>query len=237
MTCPVREIGVSDDLAIRYADAPDGVRVNMILSLDGCAAFSGVAGPLSNPCDQTLLRTLRGYADVVLVGAGTVRAEQYGPVRLTPAQAAYRRERFGTASAPPVAVVTRTGDLPESLFAEPAQRPLLITTAALARSRPDLHERTDVLIAGEVGVDIGAALQRLRARGLRRILCEGGPTLLDELTAADLVDEICLTVSPTLAADSGAARPGASGLRTPTRLRLAHAVSLDDYLYLRYRRP
>lgn len=235
MTCPVREVSAPEDLVGRYSDAPDGIRVNMILSLDGCAAFDGVAGPLSNRCDQNLLLALRGYADVVLVGAGTVRAEGYGPVSLTAAQRADRRERLGVEDPPPIAVVTRTGEIPASLFGEPTPRPILITTAELARNRPDLLDRADMLIAGETAVDVSAAVELLRARGLRRILCEGGPTLLDQLTAAEVVDEICLTISPTLAADAGPQRTGAR-LRVPARLKLAHAVSVGDYLYLRYRR-
>lgn len=225
------------ELPERYRDAPDGVRVNMILSLDGAAAFHGLVGPLSDPCDQNLLMGLRAFADVVLVGAGTARAERYGPVRLTPAQLADRRDRYGITDIPPVAVVTRSGNVPASLFAERRQRPLLVTTTEVARTRPDLRERADLLLAGETEVDIDAAVQRLQMRGFRRVLCEGGPTLLDELIAADLVDEMCLTLSPTLVAGTPAVRPGVAALRTPTRLALDHAYVLGDYAYLRYRRP
>lgn len=221
-------------LASLYRDPPDGVRVNMIASLDGAAFFDGVAGPLSNPTDQNLLLTLRGYADVILVGAGTVRAEGYGPVRLTAGQVADRRQRWGIESPPRIAVVTHTGDVPASLFADPTQRPILVTTARLARSKPDLERRADFLIAGDTAVDVESAVHSLRAEGLRRILCEGGPTLLDELVADDLVDEMCLTVSPTLAATPVGTRPGAPALAAPTRMTLGHAVAVDDYVYLRY---
>lgn len=223
------------ELAQHYIDAPDGVRVNMIVSLDGAATFAGLAGPLSNPADHNLLLALRGYADVVLVGAGTVRAERYGPVRLTAEQRAERRERWGITDIPPVAVVTRSGQLPASLFAEPSQRPLLVTTAELARTRADLRQRADLLLAGETEVDLAAAIERLRARGFQRILCEGGPTLLDELIAADLVDEMCLTVSPTLAAERVGARHGAP-MESPRRLTLRHSLTDGDYVYLRYGR-
>lgn len=223
------------DLPRQYSDAPDGVRVNMILSVDGAAAFHGLAGPLSNPCDQNLLRALRGYADVVLVGAGTARAERYGPVRFTDEQIAERREHWGILDIPPIAVVTRTGDVPASLFAAGGQRPLLVTTTQVARTRADLRERADFLLAGDTEVDVPAALERLQARGFRRVLCEGGPTLLDELIAADLVDEMCLTISPTLCAAEPVARPGVP-LTAPARLSLQHAVVIDDYVFLRYRR-
>lgn len=223
-----------DELAALYRDAPDGVRANMIMSLDGAAAFAGRAGPLSDANDQGLLLALRGFADVVLVGAGTVRAEGYGPVRLTTAQSAERRERWGIDTVPPIAVVTHTGRVPASLFATSVQRPILVTTAHLAHTHPELCERADLLIAGDTAVDLASAVTALRDRGMRRILCEGGPTLLDELVANNLVDEMCLTISPTLAASAAIERPGAQALNAPTRLRLGHVVTVDDYVYLRY---
>lgn len=223
-----------EELVALYRDPPDGVRANMIMSLDGAAAFDGVAGPLSDANDQSLLLALRSYADVVLVGAGTVRAEGYGPVRLTAAQVAERRDRWGTDVIPPVAVVTHTGRVPASLFAEPSQRPILITTALAARERPQLAEHADLLIAGDSAVNLESALRTLQARGMRRILCEGGPTLLDELVAGDLVDEMCLTISPTLAATATTTRPGAPTPDVPARMTLGHAVTLANYVYLRY---
>lgn len=217
-----------DELLTHYAAAPDGVRANMIFSADGAAAFAGRAGPLSNPVDQALVRELRTFADVVLVGAGTARAEGYGPVRL--------RAMPVDRPIPPIAVVSRTGRLPESLFADPAQRPILVTSAHAA-SEHDLvaDARRDVLIAGEATVDVSAALAELRARGLRRVLCEGGPTLLDELTAADLVEEICVTVAPRLAGVQEVGR-GGGALADPIPMRLDHVLGHEDYLYLKYSR-
>ncbi|WP_445167968.1 pyrimidine reductase family protein [Mycolicibacterium sp. Dal123E01] len=226
-----------EELMTLYRDPPDGVRVNMIMSLDGAAAFAGRAGPLSDTTDYHLLLALRGYADVVLVGAGTVRAEGYGPVKLTADQCVERWERWGLESPPPIAVVTHTGHVPASLFANPKQRPILVTTARLERAHPELHEHADLLIAGDTAVDIASAISVLQAGGMRRILCEGGPTLLDELVSNDLVDEMCLTISPTLAATAAIDRPGAHALTTPTRLTLGHVVTVDDYVYLRYVRP
>ena len=92
------------------------------------------------------------------------------------------------------------------------------------------------MIAGDSAVNLESALRTLQAKGMRRILCEGGPTLLDELVANDLVDEMCLTISPTLAATATTARPGAPALTVPRRLTLGHSVVLEDYVYLRYAR-
>ena len=235
MRC-AEDVVAPSDLWQHYDDPPDGIRVNMIMSVDGATAFGGLAGPLSGPCDQDLLLALRGYADAVLVGAETARAERYRPVRLTEHQRAERGRRWGITDIPPIAVVTRSGSLPVSLFTKPAQPPLVITTAETARPHRDLLRRADLLIAGTTEVDFETALRGLRARGFRRILCEGGPTLFDELISEDLVDEMCLTVSPTLAGTKPSGRPGAPALQAPARLPLSHAIPIDDYIYLRYRR-
>jgi riboflavin biosynthesis pyrimidine reductase len=222
-----------DELASCYAEAPDGVRVNMIFSADGAAAFGGRAGPLSCPTDQQLLGILRGFADVVLVGAGTVRAENYGPVRLTGAQRAE-----GRTTPPPIAVISRTGDLPDSLFGAPDQPPILLTCAQGA-ARPDVapHRWEQVLVAGEEAVDVTRAVALLRGRGMHRILCEGGPTLLDELVDADLVAESCVTVAPKLASSQPVGhRVQRSLLPAPRAMRLEHALVHDDYLFLKYHR-
>lgn len=222
------------ELAPFYADPPDGVRANMIFSADGAAAFGGRAGPLSCRTDQRLLRILRGLADVVLVGAGTARAENYGPVRLTDAARA-RRLHEGRAAPPPIAVVSRSGELPARLFSDPEQPPILVTCARTA-ARPDLDAQ-HVLVAGEETVDVARAVAMLREAGMHRILCEGGPTLLDELVEADALTELCVTLAPRLAASQPLGyRVHPARLTAPVGLHLAHALVCDDYLFLRYRR-
>lgn len=230
----VADIG---ELASFYAEPPQGVRVNVIFSADGAATFGGRAGPLSCAIDQQLLEILRGFADVVLVGAGTARAEKYGPVRLTETQQA-QRHRAGRTQPPPIAVISRTRDLPATLVNNPNQPPLLVTCT----QSPAAHDvggdlRCGVLVAGEGSVDVVHAIALLRAHGLTRVLCEGGPTLLDELVDADAVDEICVTMAPKLAASQpfGQRRPP-SRLPVPATLQLAHALTHDDYVFLRYRR-
>jgi riboflavin biosynthesis pyrimidine reductase len=225
------------ELAPFYEDAPDGVRANMIFSADGAVAFRGRAGPLSNSTDQELLRLLRGFADVVLVGAGTARAENYGPVRLTPAQRA-RRHREGRATPPPIAVISRTGELPARLFGDPDQPPILVTCARSPARRDvgDDHRRR-VLVAGDESVDVPGAVAALREAGMHRVLCEGGPTLLDALVEADAVAEICVTLAPKLAASQPVGhRPHPSHLPAPHVMRLEHALVHDDYVFMKYRR-
>ncbi|OBK50609.1 pyrimidine reductase family protein [Mycobacterium sp. 1081908.1] len=228
MTPRVGAVGDIAELASYYADPPRGVRANMIFSADGAAAFTGRAGPLSCPTDQRLLRILRGFADVVLVGAGTARAENYGPVRLADAR---------RAAPPPIAVITRTGELPARLFSDPDQPPILVTCARSA-ARHDLgtDPRRRIVVAGEDSVDLTRAVALLRAQGMDRILCEGGPTLLDELVEADAVAEICVTLAPKLAGSQPVGTRRAARLPVPVEMRLEHALACDDYVYLKYRR-
>ncbi|BCZ24629.1 pyrimidine reductase family protein [Mycobacterium senriense] len=222
------------ELAPFYADPPDGVRANMIFSADGAAAFRGRAGPLSCPTDQRLLNILRGLADVVLVGAGTARAENYGPVRLSDAARA-RRHHEGRAEPPPIAVVSRSGELPPRLFSNPDQQPILVTCARTAAQQDPDDDRQHVMVAGEDSVDVSRAVAMLREQGMHRILCEGGPTLLDELVEADAVTEICVTLAPKLAASQPVGqRTHPAGLPAPVTMRLEHALVCDGYLYLKY---
>ncbi|MEB4211540.1 pyrimidine reductase family protein [Mycobacterium sp. 94-17] len=219
-----------------YANPPDGVRANMIFSADGAAAFGGRAGPLSCATDQRLLKILRGLADVVLVGAGTARAENYGPVTLGDAARA-RRCHEGRPEPPPVAVVSRSGDLPARLLRDPDRPPILVTCESTA-ARCDLDaDLQHILVAGEDSVDVSRALGILREQGMGRILCEGGPTLLDELVEADAVDEICVTIAPKLAAGQPVGhRRHPARLRAPVSMNLDHALVCEGYLYLKYSR-
>jgi riboflavin biosynthesis pyrimidine reductase len=213
------------------------VRVNMIFSADGAAAFGGRAGPLSSQIDQQLLRILRGFADVVLVGAATARAENYGPVQLSETQQA-QRHRQGKNTPPPIAVISRTCELPSRLVSDPSQPALLVTCAdSAARHDGTSDQRCGVLVAGEDSVDVALAVALLRTHGLTRVLCEGGPTLLDELVDADIVVEVCVTLAPKLAASQPVGRRRQpSRLALPAALRLQHALVYDDYLFLKYRR-
>lgn len=237
--------GVPDPLAL-YGAAdrvrPDGgcwVLGNMVGGLDGCAAVGGTVSSLSAPADRALFTALRSLADVVMVGARTVRQEGYGAVRL-PAALAAARERAGRPAVPPLAVVSRSLDLDWSgrAFgaAPPGSRTLVITCAAadpgrLARAR----QATDVIIAGEERVEPDAALAGLAGLGHRVVLCEGGPTWLGQLAAAGRLDELCLTIEPLIGGDPlplSVTPPGA-GL---ARYELRQALADGSTLFLRYER-
>jgi riboflavin biosynthesis pyrimidine reductase len=204
-----------------YGDPPTasgrpGVRLNMIASVDGATTIAGTSGGLGGAGDRLVFRALRSVTDVVLVGAGTVRADRYGPPAL-PAEVREARTARGQAPLPTIAIVSRTSRLEwgRPLFSEPTTRPIVITVQdAAAADRARAAEVADVIVAGETTVDLAAALHELGARGALTVLAEGGPSLNRDLSAAGLLDELCLTLSPLLLGGSSRhilAGPAASG--------------------------
>ena len=158
----------------------------------------------------------------MLVGAGTARAENYGPVRLTEAQQAARHLQ-GRTTPPPIAVMSRTGDLPSRLFS-PEQTPILVTSAQAAAQRNLTGDRRwKVLVAGDESVDVTRAVALLREQGMHRVLCEGGPTLLDELVDADAVTENCVHSGPQTRREPTRWPPGGAVAAAPSDLDAARA--------------
>lgn len=221
----------------RYGDFARGLRTNMVMGIDGSVSFGGRVGPLSSSTDRALFHALRAMSEVVLVGAATARAENYGPPILSGDLAALRRRHGFDATQPRLAIVTLSCALPERALQVPSdQRPIVITSAAADASR--VADRAEIIAVGDDAIDLAAAIGCLQERGLRRINCEGGPSLLDQLGEADLVDEYCVTMTPQITAeghpvDQHHART-LSPLDAPRRFRLRHAVTRDDDLFLRY---
>jgi riboflavin biosynthesis pyrimidine reductase len=213
------------------------LRANMVMSADGAATLDDRSAGLSSAADRHLFALLRGLADVILAGAGTARAEGYKPVRPREVWGGLRADRSPT---PPIAIVSRALDLdpgvPLFTAAPPDARTIVITCAASPATRREaLAPHADVIVAGHTVVDLSAAVTALHERGLGRVLCEGGPHLLAELTAAGLLDELDLTVSPLLAGP-GAIRITAGTRFTPDHLRLAHVLHEEGTLFCRYTR-
>lgn len=225
------------DLAEAYAypDTAPWLRGNMVASADGAATFAGRAGGLGNEADRRLLSLLRGLADVVVVGAATVRVEGYGPVR---PRDWWGDIRTGRAAAPPLAIVSRSLelDLDAPVFTEAVSRTIIITCAAAGEDRRrGCEKHADVIVSGEEAVDVAAALDALADRGLTRQLTEGGPRLLAQFVAAERLDELCLTVSPQITAGDAARIINGPG-HASARLRLGHVLEEEDFLFLRYTR-
>jgi riboflavin biosynthesis pyrimidine reductase len=227
------------DLDEAYALPPPGrlhVRANFVSSVDGAAEVAGRSGGLSSDPDHRLFSVLRGLCDVVLVGAGTVRRERYGPAR-PGAERRARREEQGLAPAPPVAVITSGVDLDleSSFFTEAATRPVVITTdSAPAPVRNRVAQVADLVVCGATDVDMGAALEALASRGLTRVLCEGGPHLLGQLVAGGHLDELCLSLSPVIAGPERLRIIGGRAWDHPASLELAHVLAAEGTLFLRY---
>jgi riboflavin biosynthesis pyrimidine reductase len=231
-----------DALAGRYVPpATPWLRVNFVTSVDGAAAVGGRSGDLSGPADRRVFAILRMRCDALLVGAGTLRDERYRSLRMNERQRRWR-SRHHLPDHPVMAVVSRSLDIDPTapVFADAPRRPIVITPTSSATSSPAtrrtaLATTTDVLTVGEETVELASALALLHKRGLRHILCEGGPHLFGELTAADLVDEVCLTVSPLLAGP-GAGRITAGPASPLRRMSLHQVLTGDGMLFLRYHR-
>lgn len=221
-----------------WPDAGRWVRAMMVTTLDGAAAGpDGLSGSISSSVDKQVFDAVRRLADVVLVGAGTIRAEGYGPMRTKPADEP-RRVEAGQAIAPRLAIVSQSLklDWQDRLFTESTIRPLVITGADADRGRvEEAGEHCDVVFTDASDVDAATILDVLEQHGLRRIVCEGGPTLLESLVAADLLDEADITVSPSFAGT--AQTPRTSGLDSVVGFELQHVLQAESFLMARYTRP
>jgi riboflavin biosynthesis pyrimidine reductase len=240
-----RPIDSADDVRlIDFYAYPDNlpscwVRGNMITSLDGGATDDGKSGGLAGPGDRALFRQMREAADVILVGAATVRVENYSGAQL-PVAARQARQRRGQAEVPPIAVLTRSGDFDPMarLFTHTDVPPLILTSARTVEdTRSRLGTVAEVIDASGPdpdSADAATVLKILSERGLFRVLTEGGPLILGNLINNELLDELCLTVAPILV--GGAAKRIVTGLgNVHTGMRRTHLLADDDgYLYTRY---
>ncbi|MFJ7150757.1 pyrimidine reductase family protein [Streptomyces sp. NPDC100445] len=236
------------ELAAAYAypepapgDPRPWLRANMVSSLDGAAQHEGRSQPISGATDMRVFGTLRALADVVLVGAETVRQEGYRPARVR-AEFAGAREAAGQHPVPAIAIVSASLELDFTLplFTSPLVPTLVLTGAAAAADRVTAAEKAGarVLVAGEgAGVDPARAVGALAELGHTRLLTEGGPRLLGQLIAAGVLDELCLTVSPTLTAGDAQRIAGGPGVAVPRRFVLASLLEEDGFLFGRYLRP
>jgi riboflavin biosynthesis pyrimidine reductase len=209
----------------------------MVAGLDGTAAIGGRVGALSTGPDQALFRRMRQIADVVLVGAETVRREGYSPIRLS-ARAQEQRRARGQSPTPPVAVVSGSLEFDWSarIFSTaPADARTIILTCQTAD--PDrlaaAGQVAKVVVAGHDRVEPAAAISALADLGYGVVLCEGGPRWLGELVAADRLDELCLSLSPLMGGDPlpVSVTPSGAGV---ARFGLKGTMVGDETVFLRY---
>ena len=234
---PVADDDLSD--AYPWPDTTDRpyVRAMMVTTLDGAAAGDdGLSGSVSGGADRAVLRAVRRFADVVLVGGGTMKAEGYGPLRARDEDAA-RREQQGQAAAPVLAVVSGSLDLPlgEGSFADSDLTPIVFTSERADPARvAEASERVEVVQLPGEHVDAATVIDQLHKRGLGRIVCEGGPGLLHQVTDAELLDEADITVSPMLVGTERT--PDTPMLQAPASFELQHVLTAEEFLMLRYTR-
>lgn len=200
-----REVSGSDLAALYAPPSVPWLRVNMISTVDGAATGeSGKSGSINNAPDKLVFDALRARADAVVVGAGTARAEGYGPA-----------DR-------PIVVVSRRGEVPELLRGAVPGRVLLATCArAVGRAEAiEMLGADHVLTVGEDDVDLVALKVELVGRGFREVLSEGGPHLLRDLLAAGVVDELTATTVPRLLAGAHPRMIQGDPIDVPLRLAL-----------------
>lgn len=227
---------LDDEQILAHYLPPKGswLRMNFITSLDGAGTRAGRSGGLGDDADRRIFDLLRRHADVVLVGAGTIRTEGYSAMRVSADDAAWRAAH-GMPAHPMLAIVSGSLNLdPDSeVFTNAPVRPIVFTleTASLDRRR-QLENVASIVVVGVDALDASAMRAHLESRGLLRIHSEGGPHLFGALIEAGIVDELCLTIAPSLeAGDAG--RIAASQMNAPQQMSLAGLLRADDELFLR----
>lgn len=232
-----------DDLLALYAWPAQGrwLRANMVMTLDGLArGQDDRSDAISSASDKVVFRLLRHTADAVVVGAGTVTTENYGPMPVRERWQRWRAEHHRPEHVPIVVVTNRASLAPDArvLSGPPGSAIVAVPASADARRVAALRETTEVLVVGATSVDLVALLDELARRGLTRVLTEGGPTLLAALVPQ--LDELCLTTTGLIAGGPpGAPRPVPDLLGgvavTARTARLAHLVYADDALMASWR--
>lgn len=207
------------------------LRAMMVTTLDGASAGpDGLSGSISGGVDKQVFDSVRRLADVVLVGAATIRAEGYGAMTAKPADA---QRRKGQLPAPVIAIVSPSLDLPwdSALFTESTERPIVLTVADAPEER-----LTRARLAAEVvqapELTPTWMVQALVERGLRRIVCEGGASLLESVVRAGLLDEADITLSPSFAGHGHSKQ--SDGLDEIVGLQLVHVLTAEGFLMNRY---
>ncbi len=230
----IAELLAGLELAQRALTARPFTVVNFVASVDGRAAFHGRSGALGDDGDQAVFRALRAEVDAVLVGTGTLRVERYGRLLKDP-KARERRRQRGLAPEPIACLLTRSGAVPLDipLFAEPEARIVVFSGVELDVSGAAASVEVVRLEPGEL--TFATALGRLRTDyQVRALLCEGGPGVFGALLRERLVDQLFLTVAPTLVAGENPSIITGSEFPAPLEMALEGVLERAGSLYLRY---
>lgn len=229
---------ISDDQLVALYAWPDRpwLRANMVIALDGSArGGDGRSGSISSPADRSVLKLLRATCDALVVGAGTVRAENYGPPRVAKQFAAHRRA-LGLTDVPVTVIISNTLSVPADapVFGRgPGTTVLLTSQSSDPARRAELSQVSEVVVFDGPSVLPQVALAWLHDRGWQRILTEGGPSLLGEWVPH--LDEMCMSISPLMVGSTQPPLPapdllGGHSLAAPLGLHLKHLLLADDML-------
>jgi riboflavin-specific deaminase-like protein len=191
-------------LELRQLAHPDRpyLLLNFATTLDGRAAISGRSGAIGSRVDTELLQRLRTRVDAVMIGAGTMRAERYGRIVSDPQLRAYR-EATQLSHDPLAVIVSNRLELPwdAGLFSDGGGQVVIFTAS---EQQPPETATPVTVVRHDGGVKLPEALAWLRReRGIRSLLCEGGPTLHGDLQRRRLADELFLTIAPKLSGGAG----------------------------------
>jgi riboflavin-specific deaminase-like protein len=208
------------------ADRPY-LALNMVATVDGRAALGGSAVGIGSALDKRLMRELRAEADVVLHGAGTVRADPLSA--RVPHDLIGQRLAHGLTPQPLGAIITRSGNLPEK---HPYYESATVIYVTREQSR-SVHVGGPLVEVCHVQ-SVEAAVRDLGRRGARRVLCEGGPTLNASLFEAGLVDEVFFTIAPKLVGGHEPLTIVKGGSFGTLNLELRSLVEVEGELFLRY---
>ncbi len=243
---PVGGGKASDPSAVYDAlELPEGangrpyVFLNMVTTLDGKVALGGSAGGIGSRIDRALMRPIRAAADAIMIGAATLRAEICDP--RVDLRYAMRRAHQGRPPQPLAVTVSGALDLePTNRFlVNGRDRTIVLTTESVpGERRQRLAPYATLVIQDRPRVDLADSLGYLYERhGVRRLLCEGGPSLNQQLLDAGLIEEVFCTIAPKLAGGRGRALVDGDhpAERISARMELVSLYEHQGELYARYR--
>jgi riboflavin-specific deaminase-like protein len=231
-TTVAEQLGGLELTELAHDDRPYLI-LNFATTLDGRATIAGRSGPIGSDTDTEMLHRLRTRVDAVMIGAGTMRAERYGRMVSDPQFRAYR-ERSGLSRDPLAVLVSNRLELPwdAELFTDGGGRVVIFTASEEA---PPETATPVTLVRHPEGVDLDRALAWLLAeRGIRSVLCEGGPTLHGRLRESGLADELFLTIAPKIAGGEGP-RVLEGALADVDQVELTWLLESEGELFARYR--
>jgi len=214
------------------------VLLNMVRSSNGLATLNGLSGPLGGTADKALFKALRSIADIIVVGYGTVRDEQYRPPQLTKEYIA-KRESLGQSALPTIAIVSNRLNFDERipLLSSTEYRPVILTSSISSEaSRMKTSSAFELFLCGENKVNLREGMATLSSRFGKVVLIEGGPSLNAQFVKDDLFDELCITTSPYSSDDENAVTITTGESYPSGQMLQDRRIELNGFVFTRFLR-